>query len=357
MTIAAPVADIVDAHRDRARILDADWRLFTGVTRFAGPARPVALAGPDRALRALLETPGAGAVAVVTVAAGDRAAVFGDGMAKAAEANGWAGVVIDGALCDVALIRPRVLGVAARRPSPASCARAPRAVRPRACWPAASPCAGATGSWPTRTGSSPSTPTSPRNLPPNAPDERPPRPLRPQRPARRSALAPRRNIRAAAGTRRWASSAGSGSAATPCSARRRPSCITETEAFAEGRTGPERFGPRFHRIAGFLLGELHGHHQIEDMHYFPRLAAMEPSLQRGFDLLDADHHALHDALDAGAAAANATLAALKGPEARAEAARTRDAFAGLARLLDRHLADEEDIVAPLLAHRGEDAFR
>jgi regulator of ribonuclease activity A len=118
MTIAAPVADIVDAHRDRARILDADWRLFTGVTRFAGPARPVALAGPDRALRALLETPGAGAVAVVTVAAGDRAAVFGDGMAKAAEANGWAGVVIDGALCDVALIRPRVLGVAARRAFP-----------------------------------------------------------------------------------------------------------------------------------------------------------------------------------------------------------------------------------------------
>jgi hypothetical protein len=133
--------------------------------------------------------------------------------------------------------------------------------------------------------------------------------------------------------------------------------MAETEAFAEGRTGPERFGPRFHRIAGFLLGELHGHHQIEDMHYFPRLAAMEPSLQRGFDLLDADHHALHDALDAGAAAANATLAALKGPEARTEAARTRDAFAGLARLLDRHLADEEDIVAPLLAHRGEDAFR
>lgn len=118
MPIATPVTDLVDAHRDRVRILDADWRLFTGVTRFSGPARLVALHGPDRALRALLGTPGEGAVAVVTVGAGERAAVFGDGMARAAEANGWAGVVVDGAVCDVALIRPRMIGVAARRAFP-----------------------------------------------------------------------------------------------------------------------------------------------------------------------------------------------------------------------------------------------
>lgn len=116
MPIATPVTDIVDAARGAARILNADWRLYTGVTRFQGPARPVALHGPDRAFRALLRTPGEGAVAVVSV--GAEAAVFGDGMAKAAEANGWAGVVIDGAVCDVALIRPRAIGVAARRAFP-----------------------------------------------------------------------------------------------------------------------------------------------------------------------------------------------------------------------------------------------
>ena len=118
MPIETPVTDIVDACRDRVRILNADWRLYTAVTRFQGPARPVALHGPDGALAALLKTPGDGAVAVVTVGAGDQAAVFGDGMAKAAEANGWAGVVIDGAVCDVALIRPRAIGVAARRAFP-----------------------------------------------------------------------------------------------------------------------------------------------------------------------------------------------------------------------------------------------
>ncbi|MGF1659941.1 MAG: RraA family protein [Rubrimonas sp.] len=117
-SFATPVTDIVDALRDRARILPGDWRFFTGVARFHGPARPVALNGPDKALAELLGTPGRGAVAVVSVGAGDRVGVFGDGMARAAEANGWAGVVIDGAVCDVALIRPREIGVAARRAAP-----------------------------------------------------------------------------------------------------------------------------------------------------------------------------------------------------------------------------------------------
>ena len=125
----------------------------------------------------------------------------------------------------------------------------------------------------------------------------------------------------------------------------------ETRAFAEGRADPARFAPRFRRIAGFLLGELETHHMVEDHHYFPRLAAMEPRLQRGFDLLDADHHALHDALEGAAADADALLRALRFG-GRDEAARMADRADGLGRLLDRHLADEEDIVAPILAEHG-----
>jgi regulator of ribonuclease activity A len=118
MHIATPTTDVVDARRDAARILNADWRLFTARTRFQGPARPIVLHGPDRALAEMLNSPGEGAVAVVSVLHDGPVAVFGDGMARAAEANGWAGVVIDGAVCDVALIRPRAIGVAARRAFP-----------------------------------------------------------------------------------------------------------------------------------------------------------------------------------------------------------------------------------------------
>ncbi|MEM6669196.1 MAG: S-adenosylmethionine--2-demethylmenaquinone methyltransferase [Pseudomonadota bacterium] len=116
MPITVPVADICDAHRGRVRVLDADWRAFTTVAKFAGPARLVALHAADRVLSDMLKEPGDGAVALATVTG--RNAVFGDGMATNAEANGWAGVVIEGAVCDVALIRPRQVGVRALRSHP-----------------------------------------------------------------------------------------------------------------------------------------------------------------------------------------------------------------------------------------------
>lgn len=116
--LTAPVADLCDAHPGRVRVLAGPFRFFTGETRFVGPARLVALHAADRTLAVILDTPGHGAVAVVSVAVGDRLAVFGDGMARAAEANGWAAVVIDGALRDVALIRDRSVGVAARAVAP-----------------------------------------------------------------------------------------------------------------------------------------------------------------------------------------------------------------------------------------------
>ena len=37
------------------------------------------------------------------------------------------------------------------------------------------------------------------------------------------------------------------------------------------------------------LGHLHGHHRLEDQHYFPAMRRAEPRLDKGFDLLAADH--------------------------------------------------------------------
>jgi hypothetical protein len=132
--------------------------------------------------------------------------------------------------------------------------------------------------------------------------------------------------------------------------------LAETRAFAEGRSDPARFAPRFGRVAGFLLGELDMHHSVEDHHYFPRLVRLEPRLERGFTLLDADHHALHDTLAALEDEANALLRALRDGAALEAGKRAAAALDGLGHLLDRHLADEEDIVAPLLIARGEQAL-
>lgn len=129
--------------------------------------------------------------------------------------------------------------------------------------------------------------------------------------------------------------------------------LVETRAFAEGRADPARFAPRFGRIAGFLLGELDTHHTVEDHHYFPRLVRLEPRLERGFALLDADHDALHTTLEALALEANTLLRALRDGDALEAGKRSADALASLGHLLDRHLADEEDIVAPVLIAHGE----
>jgi hypothetical protein len=129
--------------------------------------------------------------------------------------------------------------------------------------------------------------------------------------------------------------------------------LAETRAFAAGDADPAVFGRRFHRFASFFLGELDTHHTVEDHHYFPRLARLEPRLQGGFDLLDADHHALHDGIEGLADAANALLRGLGQGGGIEEAKRAADRVDGFGNLLDRHLDDEEDIVAPVLMAHGE----
>lgn len=105
----------------------------------------------------------------------------------------------------------------------------------------------------------------------------------------------------------------------------------------------------------FFLQQLHGHHQIEDQHYFPVFEQAESGLKRGFQLLDADHHIIHDALEGNAASANAFLP--KMADGRDAARFAADAYAknteGLVSILLRHLEDEEDLIIPLILDRGE----
>lgn len=108
------------------------------------------------------------------------------------------------------------------------------------------------------------------------------------------------------------------------------------------------------RLAGIYLGELDGHHRIEDAHYFPLLRAREARLERGFDMLDADHHALHEGLETLATRADAAVRGLAARSADlAPAGALLDALERFGGLLERHLTDEEELVVPvILEHRG-----
>jgi hypothetical protein len=104
------------------------------------------------------------------------------------------------------------------------------------------------------------------------------------------------------------------------------------------------------------IGHLDLHHQVEEFHIFPAFAAVEPSLTRGYALLEADHAIIHPHLprlhEAGLALANSPDAAAT--DATAALLGALDAFGPP---LIRHLADEEDLLVPVVLAHGEDALR
>jgi len=126
----------------------------------------------------------------------------------------------------------------------------------------------------------------------------------------------------------------------------------ETEGFLDGGSAPAVYGRALLRLAGGFINELHGHHMIEDHHYFPTLQGLDARIATGFDLLEADHQAIDPWLHRFADRVNAVLADLpSGTAARVSAGALHDDLAAFERLLDRHLTDEEELVVPvLLAH-------
>lgn len=121
----------------------------------------------------------------------------------------------------------------------------------------------------------------------------------------------------------------------------------DAEAVIGGTLDPQQHKGRLQRYGSMLVGQLHGHHQIEDMHYFPQLTGLEPRLQHGFDLLDADHHALDGLLAGFTDGANAVLQG--GPPGV-----FHEKLVSFERLLNRHLTDEEDLIVPVILKHGPD---
>ncbi|AZO43122.1 hemerythrin domain-containing protein [Mesorhizobium sp. M7D.F.Ca.US.005.01.1.1] len=128
--------------------------------------------------------------------------------------------------------------------------------------------------------------------------------------------------------------------------------------YREGKLTAPDFARWFAPRLNHFLGNLDGHHNVEDYQYFPVFAKAEPRLKRGFEILDADHHIIHEGLERNAEAANAFIKTLQESEDRQRFA--ADAYADensrLIAMLTRHLADEEDLIIPLILDRGDVAL-
>lgn len=131
------------------------------------------------------------------------------------------------------------------------------------------------------------------------------------------------------------------------------------DEFRAGKRSAADFGTwTAPRLQGFL-GALHGHHQIEDFHYFPAFRAAEQRLAAGFDVLAKDHEQLHADIVASVETMNEFLSTIRaGDEGSADAQRAAgeryaDAADALLRRLERHLDDEEDLIIPVMIDHGD----
>ncbi len=96
--------DLCDAHRDAPaehfRVLPPVFRDFGARTRFHGAVSTVLCFEDNTSVRDAVQSGGAGRVLVVDGGGSLRRALLGGNLAAAAETNGWAGVVIFGAVRD-----------------------------------------------------------------------------------------------------------------------------------------------------------------------------------------------------------------------------------------------------------------
>jgi iron-sulfur cluster repair protein YtfE (RIC family) len=131
-----------------------------------------------------------------------------------------------------------------------------------------------------------------------------------------------------------------------------------TTAFREGTASIEDFRAWFPPRLQFFLQQLNSHHQVEDLHYFPVFQAAEARLAHGFDVLETDHNVIHAQIAATVESANAFLRTPVNDRdpLRRTGERHVETSGALLRLLTRHLADEEDLIIPLILDRGEAAL-
>ncbi|MGA5757836.1 ribonuclease E activity regulator RraA [Nonomuraea bangladeshensis] len=121
MTIST--ADLYDERGDQLDSCHLQLRQYGGRRAFSGRIATVRCHEDNALLKSVLSEPGEGRVLVVDGGGSLHAALMGDVIAGIAVASGWAGVVINGVVRDVAALRDLDLGVKALGSNPRKSAK------------------------------------------------------------------------------------------------------------------------------------------------------------------------------------------------------------------------------------------
>lgn len=105
--------DLCDAYPDLVQVVEPVFRIFGAETAFSGPVDTLKVFEDNALVRQVLETPGKGRVLVVDGGGSLRCALLGGRLAYLAHANGWSGVLINGAVRDAAELTQVPIGIRA----------------------------------------------------------------------------------------------------------------------------------------------------------------------------------------------------------------------------------------------------
>lgn len=121
--MAFATADLIDAH-EHLQSCDVQFQSFGGSPLFFGSIVTVRCRHDNALLKGVLSQPGAGRVLVVDGDGSLHCALVGDLIAGMAVTNGWAGIVVHGAVRDTAAMAALNLGVKALGTNPRRSAKA-----------------------------------------------------------------------------------------------------------------------------------------------------------------------------------------------------------------------------------------
>lgn len=113
-----PTADLVDEIGPEVRSCDLQFTQYGRRSQFAGPITTVRCFEDNALLKSVLSEPGDGGVLVIDGDGSLHAALVGDIIAGLALDNGWAGLIIHGAVRDAATLRTLDIGVKALGTNP-----------------------------------------------------------------------------------------------------------------------------------------------------------------------------------------------------------------------------------------------
>lgn len=125
--VSPATADLIDAHEAELISCPLQFRNLGGRARFHGPVRTLKVFEDNALVKSTLSSPGAtlngGAVLVIDGGGSLNRALVGDIIAGLAVENGWAGMVVNGAIRDSVAISALDLGLKALGTNPAKSAK------------------------------------------------------------------------------------------------------------------------------------------------------------------------------------------------------------------------------------------